>query len=60
MNWFLILSAVAIVAIIISPIIWLFYKAYKNGEFEGDDVSQIAAIKRLEMIESMNDKQNKS
>ena len=60
MNWFLILATVFIVALIVSPIIWLVYKAIKNNEFVGDDLSQIAAIKRLEMIDSLYGKSSKN
>lgn len=60
MNWFLIILALLIVALIVSPIVWLFYKAFENKEFQGDELSSIAAIKRLEMLESLNEKYSKS
>lgn len=55
MNWYLI-AGIVIVGVIVTPIIYLFYKAIKSGEFNGGSLERIEAIKQLETIDSMRPK----
>lgn len=51
-----VLGTILLVALIISPIVILFIKAVKDGEFNNKgDLSHIARTKQLELIDRFNE-----
>lgn len=53
------LQTTGVILLLISPIVYVLYKAYKNNKYAQDtDLGKIRYIKEMEMIEGMSGKTN--